>query len=88
MAGFDEKCPFCHRAIDCRAAWDYQTDFVVECKNCERKVQVDVHQEPVFETSKPKCPMCNKHLKKSDLCYCSGCKEKLHKLSEFNKIRS
>jgi hypothetical protein len=85
MAGFDQKCPFCNHDIDCRAAWDYQTDYVLVCGNCERDVQVNVHSEPVFETSKPSCPMCDKTLKVGDRHYCVGCREKLSALSEHNK---
>ena len=88
MAGFDQRCPFCNHEIDCRAAWDYQTDYVLVCGNCERDVQVNVHSEPVFETSKPSCPMCNKTLKVGDRSYCVGCREKLSALSEYNKQQS
>ena len=88
MAGFDQKCPFCNHDINCRAEWDYQTDFVVVCKNCDRNVQVDVQSEPVFETSKPICPMCSKVLKAGDMHYCVGCRQKLSELSERNEQAS
>ena len=77
MAGFDEKCPFCNHKIDCMESWDYRTQFIVCCKNCERNVLVCVYSEPSFETSKPACLMCSKTLKASEFDYCAACKNKL-----------
>ena len=82
MAGFDEKCPYCNKDIDCRAAWidrDYLTDFKVQCSWCNREVQIDVGMEPIFETSKPSCAMCSRAEIGDNQFYCNKCHEKILK---------
>jgi hypothetical protein len=84
MAGFDQRCPHCDREIDCQRRWadhDYQTEFHVECE-CGKRVCVNVHSVPEFETSKVMCQMCNK--KEAVLWYCKPCKAKLDALSKAN----
>lgn len=79
MAGFDERCPHCNAKIDCNARWsssDHSTEFHVDCE-CGKRVCVNVHMVPEFETSKVMCQIC--HRAEASMWYCEPCHEKLRK---------
>jgi hypothetical protein len=86
MAGFDEKCPYCDADIEAQRQWeshDYSTSFEVACPSCERRVEIGVSMEPMFETSKPMCHMCSRE-RGNNPCYCDPCHAKLKELSKHN----
>lgn len=87
MAGFDCKCPYCDKEIPVYNEWvahDHSTDFTIACEWCGRTVQIDVGMEPIFETSKPSCCMCNKAEPGDNGHYCNPCHQKLIELSKRN----
>ena len=93
MAGFDHKCPYCNAEIDVEHAWranDQRMNFRTVCESCRKSVEIDVHTEPVFETSKPRCLMCHKAEPAGSPWYCGECHKKLQELSKRNgeKIKS
>lgn len=88
MAGFDEKCPYCDREIDCQAKWqntDYSTSFNTNCGWCTRPVQVCVRMEPIFETGKATCAMCSKADVGGNGFYCDPCHQRMVDLSKFSE---
>lgn len=66
MSGFDECCPHCEKRIknlyQSFVDKDYSTAFSIECPHCFKKVAVDVHTCPEFETSNP--DLMNKYIRK------------------------
>ena len=49
---FDGCCPYCGKAQDvyaCLSGSNYRNEFYFECRECEKRIVVDVTMEPVFE---------------------------------------
>lgn len=81
MSGFDQKCPFCDADMDCRRHWDYETEYNIECRACDKLVHISVRMTPEFTTSKPVCGKCNKVEIQSG-SYCPECRAEI----EANRV--
>lgn len=90
-SNFNGRCPHCSVVLhDLRGKWessDYSNVFFVECQNCQKQAEIQVHQTPEFEASKPMCQWC-KLVEVGGSTYCKSCLKKLNDLSEHNRQRA
>ena len=45
-------CPHCGLDFDVQSHWDYQTEFIMDCPHCQKRIHVKVESVPEFGLAK------------------------------------
>lgn len=82
-SNFSEECPHCGESQPIRDRWesrDYASDFVFDCTECSKAIEVHVHYVPEFEASKAMCPLCKQE--ETQGVYCEPCAARIREIKE------